>query len=415
MTGAIVATGLGVVAPNGLGAQAFWDNLLAGKTGLDRISRFDPSGYDVTLAGEVKDFDAADYLPGPLIARTDRMTHFALAAAQMALEDAAADPSAFDEYEMAVITSNSAGGVEFGQRELAKMQSRGPRHVGAYMSIAFFYAANTGQISIKQKMRGPCVVLCAEQAGGLDAIGHARRTIRRGTLLAVTGGTDAPNSPAGLLAQATTRRLSFGTAPLTAYRPFSTTAGGFVPGEGGAMIIVEDAANARRRGARQVYGAITGYAATFDPPPESPRPPGLRRAMELALADAGLTAGDVDVVLADGHATPELDRREAAAIAAVFGPHAVPVSVPKTLTGRMYSGGSSLDVVTALLMLRDQVIPPTVGPDDVSSQCPVDLVIDQPREARIRHVLVLSRGYGGLSRDHSCFNTAVVVSAVPRS
>jgi act minimal PKS chain-length factor (CLF/KS beta) len=413
MTGAVVATGLGVVAPNGLGAPAFWDNLLAGKTGIDRVSRFDPSGYDMTLVGEVKDFDAADYLPGALIARTDRMTHFALAATAMALEDADADPSSFPEYEMAVITSNSAGGVEYGQRELAKLQSRGPKHVGAFMSIAFFYAANTGQISIKQKMRGPSVVVCAEQAGGLDAIGHARRIIRRGALLAVTGGTDAPNSPAGYVAQATTRRISVGTAPLTAYRPFSSTAGGYVPGEGGAMIIMEDAANARRRGARQVYGAVTGYAATFDPPPGSLRPPGLRRAIELALQDAGLTAGDVDVVLADGHATPELDRREAAAIAAVFGPHAVPVSVPKTLTGRMYSGGSSLDVAIALLMIRDQVIPPTVGSPDLSPECPVDLVSDQPREARIRHVLVVSRGYGGLSSDHSCFNAAVVISAPP--
>jgi act minimal PKS chain-length factor (CLF/KS beta) len=329
----------------------------------------------------------------------------------MALDDAGADPGAFPEYEMAVITSNSAGGVEFGQHEVAKLQRHGPRHIGAYMSIAWFYAANAGQISIRQKMRGPCAVVCAEQAGGLDAIGHARRVIRRGSLLAVTGGTDAPFTPASLIAQLTTRRLSAGTAPLTAYRPFSATAGGYVPGEGGAMIIIEGAANARRRGVRQAYGAITGYAATFDPPPGSPRPPGLRRAMELALQDAGLTAGDVDVVLADGQATPELDRREAAAIAAVFGPHAVPVSVPKTMTGRMYSGGSSLDVVTALLMLRDQVIPPTVGSPDVSAECPVDLVADQPREARIRHVLVLSRGYGGLSRDHSCFNAAVVISA----
>jgi len=280
------------------------------------------------------------------------------------------------------------------------------------MSIAWFYAANTGQISIKQKMRGPCVMISAEQAGGLDTIGHARRIIRGGALLAVSGGTDAPFSPAGLIAQMTTRRLSTGTDPLTAYRPFSTHPGGYVPGEGGAMIILEDAANARERGARQAYGVIAGYAATFDPPPGSPRPPGLRRAIELALQDAGIAAADVDAVLADGHAVPELDRREAEAIAAVFGPLGVPVSVPKTLNGRMYSGGSSLDAVTALLMLRDQVIPPTVGSSDVSAECPVDLVGDQARAARIRHVVVLSRGYGGLSRDYSCFNTAVVISAV---
>lgn len=413
MTAPVVATGLGVVAPNGLGAEAFWEGALAGKSGIDRISRFDPASYDVTLAGEIRDFDASDYMPGTLIARTDRMTHFALAAAEMALDDAGAHPADFPEYEMAVVTANSVGGAEFGQRELEKLQRHGPQHVGAYMSIAWFYAANTGQISIKQKMRGPCVMVSAEQAGGLDAIGHARRIIRGGTLLAVSGGTDAPFSPAGLIAQMSTRRLSTGTDALTAYRPFSASADGYVPGEGGAMIIVEDAANARRRGARQVYGVIAGYAATFDPPPGSPRPPGLRRAIELALQDAGIAPDDVDAVLADGHATPELDRREAGAIAAVFGSCGVPVSVPKTLNGRMYSGGSSLDVATALLMLRDQVIPPTVGTPEVSAECPVDLVTDQARQARIRNVVVLSRGYGGLSRDHSCFNAAVVISAVP--
>lgn len=414
MTGTAIATGIGAVAPNGLGTEEFWSSLLAARTGIGRISRFDPAGYDVTLAGEVKDFDPTAYMPGQLVARTDRMTQFALAATAMALDDAGADPAEFPEYDMAVITANSAGGAEFGQHELEKLQFNGPSHVGAFMSIAWFYAANTGQISIRHKMRGPCVMLAAEQAGGLDAVGHTRRMIRRGTRLSVTGGTDAPFSPAGLIAQMATRRLSTSTDPATAYQPFSSGARGYVPGEGGAMIIFEDAANAERRKARRNYGAITGYAATFDPPPGSPRPPGLRRAIELALADAGIAAADVDAVLADGHATPELDQREAAAIAGVFGPHGVPVTVPKTLNGRMYSGGSALDVVTGLLMLRDQVIPPTSGPSGVHPGYPLDLVIGPPREARIRNVLVLSRGYGGLSADQTCFNAAVVLSAAPQ-
>jgi act minimal PKS chain-length factor (CLF/KS beta) len=415
MTAAAIATGIGAVAPNGLGTEEFWSNVLAGRTGVGRISRFDPSGYEVTLAGEVKGFDPTAYMPGQLVARTDRMTQFALAATAMALEDAGAVPADFSEYDMAVITANSAGGAEFGQHELEKLQFHGPNHVGAFMSIAWFYAANTGQISIKHKMRGPCVMLAAEQAGGLDAVGHTRRMIRRGTLLSVTGGTDAPFSPAGLIAQMATRRLSTSTDPMTAYQPFGTAARGYIPGEGGAMIIFEDAANAQRRGARRNYGEISGYAATFDPPPGSPRPPGLRRAIELALDDAGITPADVDAVLADGHATLELDRREATALAGVFGPYGVPVTVPKTLNGRMYAGGSSLDVATALLMLRDQVIPPTAGLSDVSPECPLDLVTDSPREASIRHVLVLSRGYGGLSSDHTCFNAAVVISATQQT
>jgi act minimal PKS chain-length factor (CLF/KS beta) len=315
------------------------------------------------------------------------------------------------EYEMAVITANSAGGAEFGQRELEKLQRSGPQHVGAYMSIAWFYAANTGQISIRHKMRGPCVMIAAEQAGGLDAIGHARRMIRRGTRLAVTGGTDAPFSPAGLIAQMTTRRLSCSADAQTAYRPFSAAADGYIAGEGGSMIILESEPAARSRGAAQVYGEIAGYAATFDPPPGTGRPPGLRRAAELALADAGVSPGDVDLVLADGHGTRELDRREAAAIAGIFGPYAVPVSVPKTMTGRMYSGGSATDVVTALLAIRHQTIPPTAGTGEVADDCPLDLVTGAPRAAALRTVLVLSRGYGGLSPDHTCFNAAVVVRA----
>lgn len=409
----VVATGLGVVAPNGVGTQAYWSAVLDGKSGIDRITRFDPSGYDTTLAGEIRGFDATDHLPGKLIAQTDRMTHFAIAATSMALADATADPADFPEYEMAVITANAAGGAEFGQRELEGLQREGPAHVGAYMSIAWFYAANTGQISIRYKMRGPCGMLAAEQAGGLDAIGHARRQLWRDARLAVTGGTDAPFSPAGLIAQMTTRLLTRAVSPKDAYLPFTDRAAGYVPGEGGAILILERASTAAERGVRKVYGEIAGHAATFDPPPGSGRPPGLRRAIELALADAGVMPSQIDVVFADGYADRELDRREAAAICDVFGPYGVPVTVPKTMTGRMYSGGSSLDVVAALLAIRDQVIPPTGDIGRLADDCPLDLVGEQPRQADVRCALVLSRGYAGLSSERSCFNGAMVVRAVP--
>lgn len=408
----VVATGLGVVAPNGIGTDVYWSAVLDGKSGIDRITRFDPSGYDVTLAGEIHGFEATDYLPGKLIAQTDRMTHFALAATAMALEDAGADPAEFPEYEMAVVTANAAGGAEFGQRELERLQREGPAHVGAYMSIAWFYAANTGQISIRHKMRGPCGMVAAEQAGGLDAVGHARRQLRRDARLAVTGGTDAPFSPAGLIAQMTTRLLTSSDSLKDAYAPFTDRATGYVPGEGGAILILERASKAAERGVRKIYCEIAGYAATFDPPPGSGRPPGVRRAIELALDDAGVAPSQVDVVFADGYADRELDRREAAAICDVFGPYGVPVTVPKTLTGRMYSGGSSLDVATALLAIRDQVIPPTGEIGRPADDCRLDLVGERPRETAVRCALVLSRGYAGLSPERSCFNGAVVVRAV---
>jgi act minimal PKS chain-length factor (CLF/KS beta) len=241
-------------------------------------------------------------------------------------------------------------------------------------------------------------VIATEQAGGLDAMGQARRVLRGGARVVVAGGTDASLCPYGLVAQLATGLLSRG-----GYTPFAAHAAGYLPGEGGAILLVEDAAHAAERGAPQVYGRITGYAATFDPPPGSPRPPTLRRAIENALTDARLNPADIDVVLADGSGLPEADRIEAEALAGVFGPYGVPVTVPKTMTGRLYAG-LSLDVATALLAIRDGVIPPTVGIDEVAPGYDLDLVIGTPRERPIRHALILARGLGG-------FNAALIVSS----
>ncbi|NJP33340.1 ketosynthase chain-length factor [Micromonospora thermarum] len=404
MSRTAVVTGIGVTAPNGLGTEAYWAATLAGRSGIGRISRFDPTGYPVRLAGEVRDFDAGTHVPSRLIPQTDNWTHLGLTAAAWALDDAGADPAAFPEYEMAVVTASSSGGTEFGQREIERLWTKGPSWVGAYQSIAWFYAATTGQISIRHGMRGPCGVVCSEQAGALDAAGQARALVQQGTRLVVTGGTDASLCPYGLTAQLSKGTLSGGDDPGRAYRPFDADAGGYVPGEGGAMLIVEDAADARARRAPKVYGVIAGQAATFDPRPGSGREPGLRRAIELALADAGVAPADVDVVFADAAGVPDADRAEAAAISAVFGPGGVPVTAPKTMTGRLYAGGAALDLACALLALRDQVIPPTVGVARLAPGCDLDLVRDVPREARLRTALVVARGYGG-------FNAAAVVTA----
>ncbi|WP_131737006.1 ketosynthase chain-length factor [Actinomadura roseirufa] len=402
MSGPVV-TGLGAVTPLGLGAEEHWRATLAGRRGLGPITRFDSSSYPVRLAGEVRGFTAAEHVPSRVIPQTDHWTHMGLAAAQLALSDAEVDPAELNEYEMAVVTAASSGGTEFGQREMVNLWGRGPGFVGAYQSIAWFYAATTGQISIRHGMRGPCGVIATEQAGGLDALAHARRLLRDGTRVAVSGGADASLCPYGLVAQLSSGRLSVSPDPERAYVPFDPEAAGYVPGEGGALLIVEDAGHAARRGAPRIYGEIAGYGVTFDPPPGSDRPPALRRAIENALADAGVAPGDVDVVFADAMGVPELDRVEVEALTAVFGPRGVPVTAPKTMTGRLYAGGASLDTVTALLAVRDSVIPPTVAvrtaPDGL------DLVLDAPREAPVRCALVVARGYGG-------FNSALVVRAI---
>lgn len=402
MTATAVVTGMGVAAPNGLGTEAFWAATLSGRSGIDRITRFDPTQYPARLAGEVSGFRAEDHLPGRLLPQTDHMTRMALVAADWALADAGVDPARLPEFGMGVTTASSSGGFEFGQRELEKLWRDGPRHVSAYQSFAWFYAVNTGQIAIRHGMRGPSSVLVSDQAGGLDALGQARRQIRKGSTLVVSGGVDSGLCPWGWVAQLASGRLSVNDDPTRAYLPFDADASGYVPGEGGAVLVVEDARSARRRSCR-VYGEVAGYAATFDPRPGSGREPGLRRAIELAIADADAAPSDVDAVFADAAGTPELDREEAMAIATVFGPCGVPVAAPKTMTGRIYSGGAPLDVAAALLAIRDGVIPPAVHVV-AADHYELDLVAWPPRRVPVRTALVLARG-------HSGFNSALVLRA----
>ncbi|TJZ52138.1 ketosynthase chain-length factor [Streptomyces piniterrae] len=402
-----VVTGIGVVAPTGIGVRRHWESVLAGKSGLSRITRFDPSSYPVKVAGEVPGFEAGDQVPGRLAVQTDRYTHFALAAAQAALADADADPAQLPEYEMAVVTASSSGGTEFGQHEMEQLYQRGPAWVGAYQSIAWFYAATTGQVSIRHGMRGPCGVICAEQAGGLDALGQSRRLLDTGSRLVLAGGTDASLCPYGLTAQLPTGALSTEDDPTRAYLPFDESAGGYAPGEGGAMLVVETEQGARERGAGH-YGRILGYAAGFDPPAGSTRPPVLASVIRRALADAGVTADAVDVVFADAVGVPDLDRAEAGAINEVFGAGRVPVTAPKTLTGRLYAGGAALDVATALLSLSAGVIPHTAGPGRPAPGLDIDLVVDRPRHTAPRIAVVLARGHGG-------FTSALVVDAGDRT
>nr|AAG30188.1 chain length factor [Streptomyces sp. R1128] len=400
-----VVTGLGAVAPNGFGTEEYWKATLRGRSGIHPLHRYDASGFPSRLAGQILGFEAEQHIPGRLLPQTDRVTRLALVAGQSALDDAGVDPQALVDYSMGVVTSSAIGGFEFTHGEVHKLWTKGPQHVSVYESFAWFYAVNTGQLSIRHGMRGPSGVLVGEQAGGLDAIGHARRNLRRGIDLVVTGGCDSALDPWGYVSHLTTGRISRATEPELAYRPFDAAADGYVPGEGGAILVLEDERAARARGAATLYGEIAGYAATFDPPPGSERPPGLARAARLALDDAGVRPEDVDAVFADAAGVPDLDRAEAEAINEVFGAGAVPVTAPKSLVGRLNSGGPPLDVVAALLSIRDDVVPPTPNTTDVPADYGLDLVLSEPRNARVRTVLVLARGHGG-------FNAAVVVRAM---
>lgn len=399
--GRAVVTGIGVAAPNGLSTPVWWQAVLRGESGIRPVSRFESGRYPSSLAGEVPGFVDADLIPSRLLPQTDRMTRLALVAAEEALRDSGIGLEQLPEYGAGVITAASAGGFEFGQRELEALWSKGGQHVSAYQSFAWFYAVNTGQISIRHNLRGPSGVLVTEQAGGLDAVAQARRQLRRGVRLVVTGGVDSALCPWGWAAHLAGGRMSTGDHPDRAYLPFSADADGHVVGEGGALLVLEDADSAHARGARP-YGTVAGYAATFDPDPTDPS--GLRRAAELALADAGAAGDEVDVVFADAAGERDQDRAEAAALADLFGPNGVPVTAPKTMTGRLSAGGASLDLAAALLSLRDQVVPPTVNVTAPAEDCPIDLVTGRPRPLPLRTALVLARGRGG-------FNAAAVVRA----
>ncbi|MEV0119118.1 ketosynthase chain-length factor [Streptomyces sp. NPDC050844] len=398
-----VVTGVGVAAPNGMGTEAYWAATLAGRNGIAPTTRYDAAGYPLRLAGEVPGFEAAEHIPSRLIPQTDHATRLSLYAADEALRDSALDPARLPPYAMGVVTASSMGGFEFGQRELQNLWSKGGRFVSAYQSFAWFYAVNTGQISIRHGLRGSSNTVVTDAAGGLDAVGTARRQIRKGSTAMLTGGVDGALCPLGFAGQFSSGALSTAGEADRAFLPFADDAPGQVPGEGGAFLVLEDAASAQRRGTR-IYGELAGYAATFDPGPlpSEQAATGLVRAIRRALHDAGTAADDVDVVFADAAGVPDLDRAESGALAEVFGPGGVPVTAPKSMTGRLFAGGASLDLATALLALRDGTIPHTANVSRPGPGHPIDLVTGEPREADLRCALVVARGRGG-------FNAAAVV------
>jgi minimal PKS chain-length factor (CLF/KS beta) len=400
-----VVSGLGVVAPTGIGAEEHWRATLAGSLCVRAIDAFDTRRYATTLAGQVPGFVPEKYVDDRLLVQTDRWTWLSLAAARMALDDAKYDAAAEDPYATAVVLASGSGGNQFGQREIEALWSRGRRAVSAYQSIAWFYAASAGQTSILHGTKGPASVLVSDGAGGLDSLGAARRVVRRGTPAVLAGGTEAPLSPYALACQATNGRMTTSRRPEAGYKPFDLDANGYAPGEGGAVLLVEEADAGIRRRARKVYGEIAGYAATHDghhPREVAPDCRQLARAMRRALADAAVTVDEVSAVVADGAGTPELDSLEAQAITEVFGARRspVPITAPQGLTGRLCAG-SALNVVTALLAMRDGILP-AVG--NLTRPVPayrLDLV-REPRTVNLDVVLVNARGYGG-------FNSAMVL------
>ncbi|MDQ0682290.1 minimal PKS chain-length factor (CLF/KS beta) [Streptomyces achromogenes] len=390
-------TGIGVVAPNGASTETFWKSAKEGISVLERITREGCEHLPLRVAGQVRDFDPSAAIEERYLVQTDRFTHFAMAAADLALDDAGLGRPETDAapYSVGVVTAAGSGGGEFGQRELQQLWSKGSRYVGPYQSIAWFYAASTGQISIRRGFKGPCSVVAADEAGGLDALAHAARAVRRGTDVIVAGATEAPIAPYSMVCQLGYEELSTVDDPARAYRPFTSAACGFVPAEGGAMVVVEAAETARARGAR-VRAFLAGHAATFTGASrwEESRQ-GLAEAIRGALEEADCAPEEVDVVFADALGVPAADRAEALAIVDALGPHGarVPVTAPKTGIGRGYCAAPLMDTAAAVLAMEHGLIPPTPNVFDICHD--LDLVTGRARTAQVCTALVLSRGLMG--------------------
>ncbi|MET9735721.1 ketosynthase chain-length factor [Streptomyces sp. NPDC006458] len=390
-------TGIGVVAPNGTSTETFWKATKEGISALGPVTRQGCEHLPLRVAGEIRAFDPEAAIEERYLVQTDRFTHYALAAADLALEDARLGRVDTDAapYSVGVVTAAGSGGGEFGQRELQQLWSKGSRFVGPYQSIAWFYAASTGQISIRRGFKGPCGVVASDEAGGLDALAHAARAVRRGTDVLVAGATEAPLAPYSVVCQLGYEELSTVEDPDRAYRPFTSAACGFVPAEGGAMLVVEDEATALERGAR-VRAHVAGHAATFTGASRwADSREGLARAIRGALEEAECAPEEVDVVFADALGVPEADRAEALAIADALGAHGtrVPVTAPKTGFGRGWGAAPVLDTAAAVLAMEDGLIPPTPHVFDICHD--LDLVTGRARSAELGTALVLSRGLMG--------------------
>ncbi|WP_328536698.1 ketosynthase chain-length factor [Streptomyces sp. NBC_00344] len=392
-----VITGIGVVAPNGTSTETFWKSTQEGISVLDRITREGCEDLPLRVAGEVRSFAVDALVEERILVQTDRFTHFAMVAADLALADAELTRTDYEgrPFGVGVVTAAGSGGGEFGQRELQRLWGQGPTYVGPYQSIAWFYAASTGQISIRGGFKGPCGVVASDEAGGLDAIAHAAGTVRRGTDAVVVGAAEAPLAPYSMVCQLGYAGLSTEEDPTRAYRPFTSGACGFVPAEGGAMFLVEDERAAVGRGAH-IRAEVAGHAMTFtgaDRWEESRE--GLAHAIRGALHEAHCAPDEVDIVFADALGIPAADRAEALAIVDALGAHGrrVPVTAPKSGIGRAYCGAPVLDTAAAVLSMEHGLVPPTPNVFDVCHD--LDVVTGRARPAELRTALVLSRGLMG--------------------
>ncbi len=397
----VVVTGMGIVSPIGNDPGTVWQALMEGRSGTATIRRFDAQDLPSRIAGEVRAFDATQYLPAKEARRTDRFVQFAVAAAKEALRSAGLDGTTAFAERTGVLIGSALGGVETFEQGVETLRTRGPSKVSPFMIPMFLADMAGGYVAIEIGARGPNFATLSACASGANAIGEGMRMIREGRVdIVLAGGSEAPLTPsvvAGFAAlQALSRRND---APETASRPFDRTRDGFVIAEGAAILVLEAEDVARSRGA-PILAEVVGYGTTADAhhivQPCSDGA-GAVAAMRQALADAELQTGDIDYVNAHGTSTPLNDIAETAALKTVFGGRSKvpPVSSTKALTGHLLGAAGALEAAICVLALQHQTIPPTWHLREPDPACDLDYVANEPRAASLRYVMTNAFGFGG--------------------
>jgi 3-oxoacyl-[acyl-carrier-protein] synthase II len=397
----VVVTGMGAITSIGFGVDAFWQSLVEGRSGIRRITEFDPSAYPTQIAGLVRDFNPADFMDRKEARRMSRFSQFAVAAARMALEDAGLPTEGLEREDAGVLLGCAIGGLGDTEKAVQTMLKRGGMRISPFYivmmapNMASFHVAKTfGFVGYNNT----CTTACA---AGAQAIGEAAEVIRRGDAqIMLAGGTEAGFCELGLAAFSVGRAYSQrNSEPEKASRPFDADRDGFVGGEGSGVVVLESLAHARRRGAR-IYAEVLGYGASNDayhliaPHPEGE---GAARAIRFALRDAGVEASQVDYINAHGTGTPLGDVAETRAIKKALGEHAyrVPISSTKSMIGHLWGAAGAVEAIATIKTIETGIIHPTINLETPDPECDLDYVPLKAREARVDVALCNSFGLGG--------------------
>jgi len=407
----VVVTGLGVVSPLGIGMEATWRMLIEGRSGISRIEAFDTTGYRCKIAGQVRGWDSSPFVEHRRLKEMDRFTELALGASALAVRDAALELTEEERDRAGCFIGVGFGGLASLEKTKQTLIDRGPSRVSPYSIPAMIDNLAAGQVSLAHHLRGPSYSIGSACASGSHSIGEAADWIRRGRAsVMLAGGAEATITPVGIAGFEAMLALSRrNDDPERASRPWDRSRDGFVASEGSAVLVLEEEARARARGAR-IYAEVTGYGASSDAHHITHPPPGgegAQRAMRMALDDAHLAPERVDYVNAHATSTGVGDREESRAIEAVFGAHArdhkLWVSSTKSMTGHLLGAAGALESAITAMVVSTGLVPPTINLEDVDPECPLDYVPNTTRKRPIAHAINNAFGFGGT-------NAALVLS-----